>query len=284
MKLKLSSKTVLAAFVAVAVSACAKKDDDKKTPAAAPIAPPAAPAPGTPEKGGPAVPSVDENGACSPQFLQAWKATESALSNTNRSGGMENADKACDAFYANHANVVCKVKATVTDEEKFLESKNFKESCAEIKRVLGKPVEPVNPGATPAPEDDALEFSTVPANKIAFKILSVDKVKASMANTKIYFVNGRIGPIEAFNAEIEAGASYCMLIDTKRLFADKVGAGVVFPVLGTKDEIHRNGNRMLVLNMGEFFGLGCSKLNTRSYKLGEVRAALRGIADLAVLK
>lgn len=278
--MKNSTNILLALSVGFLITACAKSDD-KKAPAAPPAPAPAPVAPANPEKPTvPQVPSVDENGLCTPAFLQAWKSVESAMSNTNRAGGIENAVKACDDFFANHSGVVCKIKSATTEEENFLESKSFQGSCAAVRQSFGKPApeEPVNP--SPVPQDDDKKINETPVAQITTKILNVEKVKTSMANSNVMFVNGRIGTLESFNNEIGAGATYCRVLDTKSANADKIVPGAQFAGQELKDEVHRNGNRILLIVWGDFFGLGCSKLSKQPFNFGEVRAAMRGIVEL----
>lgn len=233
--------------------------------------------------------------------------------------GLEKTKAACDAFLATHGGTTT-CKATINGVDGTASTDVIRQHCKEDTELLKKikeasskapsadpvPTTPTDPSMPSTPSDpsttvpsqpvpgpvtqvgDDLLMSGIDATKVSIRFLDGATATSLMQlNGKAYAINGAIvttEDVDAHAAEIRNGAALCTVIIQNPNAKVKNGEVWTLLVQAEKSNTTDTGGqfRQWFGVTKEKSGLMCSNVTNTAFKLKDIRASFKGIAEITV--
>jgi hypothetical protein len=143
-------------------------------------------------------------------------------------------------------------------------------------------VDDLLPVGTPAASE---LVATVTADKLALILVDDDKVKQSLEQVSLFFVDGQMGTVNELSEKFKDIGTLCLFSTTgdSSSLAETIQKDVVLQGSSKEQEPDSKGNTTLELKFSDgTLKLFCIKNNTSDFTFGDLRTALNGIVELRV--
>ncbi len=129
--------------------------------------------------------------------------------------------------------------------------------------------------------------SSVSADKLALLVVDDDKVKQSLEQVSLFFVDGQMGTVNELSEKFKDIGTLCLFSTTgdSSSLADTIQKDMVLQGSSKEQKPDSKGNTTLELKFSDgTLKLFCIKNNASEFTFGDLRTALSGIAEVRVLR
>jgi hypothetical protein len=129
--------------------------------------------------------------------------------------------------------------------------------------------------------------STVSTDKLALILVDDDKVKQSLEQVSLFFVDGQIGTVNELSEKFKNIGTLCLFSTTgdSSSLAETIQKDLVLQGSSKEQKPDSKGNTTLELKFSEgTLKLFCIKNNASDFTFGDLRSTLKGVAEIRVLR
>ncbi len=140
------------------------------------------------------------------------------------------------------------------------------------------------PATTPASSE---LVSSASADKLALLVVDDDKVKQSLEQVSLFFVDGKMGTVNELSEKFKDVGTLCLFSTTgdSSSLSDTIQKDMILQGSSNEQKPDSKGNTTLEIKFSEgTLKLFCIKNNASDFTIGDLRTTLNGITELRVLR